>query len=365
MAKTFDVNQFNGAVMITDRFRNSCYYDCGQHVAECLPRQSNGRDCIHSKCTETERQKKEVQNAIENIENVCHKRSDVDNMSLSTANINIFTNQLFSVIQHTNAKILGIVSYGQNQWGIKHNLISRSFNGAMEKCEKINDNNHEWKCRQDDAFTRSLGENFDRVSSLTNMHPSLSKDGRDAFLTISDLTRDCVGYQTQIAESTSCQMDSETRKSDSNAHCHLALLDCQANLKSCQVTLHPVDDRLLKVDNLPLKLVSSASQAHESNFKRTKSCSQTDMNTMTTGVPCERSLSNAKDSVIEDGIYCRICHSKTDVDDLVSPCLCTGSLQFVHETCLLNWFKSSIKTKCELCLHEVPVKKMLKPFSEV
>ena len=67
----------------------------------------------------------------------------------------------------------------------------------------------------------------------------------------------------------------------------------------------------------------------------------------------------------EDELCCRICHSVTDLETLVSPCLCTGSMKYVHESCLLNWLKSSVKTNCELCLHEVPVKKLVKPFSEV
>ena len=82
--------------------------------------------------------------------------------------------------------------------------------------------------------------------------------------------------------------------------------------------------------------------------------------------PCKHSLSPLnKKTVSEDGLSCRICHSVTDLDTLVSPCLCTGSMKYVHESCLLNWLKSSVKTNCELCLHEVPVKKVIKPLREV
>lgn len=63
---------------------------------------------------------------------------------------------------------------------------------------------------------------------------------------------------------------------------------------------------------------------------------------------------------------CRICHSTTthDHEPLVSPCFCTGSMKYVHETCLIHWLKKSIKTNCELCLHKLRVKKSLKPFNE-
>jgi hypothetical protein len=81
--------------------------------------------------------------------------------------------------------------------------------------------------------------------------------------------------------------------------------------------------------------------------------------------PCKHGLCSSKKPSSDDGLSCRICHSVTDLETLVSPCLCTGSMKYVHESCLLNWLKSCVKTKCELCLHEVPVKKLVKPLREV
>lgn len=68
----------------------------------------------------------------------------------------------------------------------------------------------------------------------------------------------------------------------------------------------------------------------------------------------------------EDGLVCRICHSLTahDDDPLISPCLCTGSMKYVHESCLMNWLRSSVKTNCELCLHQLRVRKFLKPLNK-
>jgi hypothetical protein len=64
---------------------------------------------------------------------------------------------------------------------------------------------------------------------------------------------------------------------------------------------------------------------------------------------------------------CRICFS-SDPRFLISPCMCKGSVQFVHQKCLLRWLRnkypSPLKTlliksrsgrtgmKCELCKYE-------------
>ncbi|KAI3641204.1 hypothetical protein MIR68_000758 [Amoeboaphelidium protococcarum] len=75
-------------------------------------------------------------------------------------------------------------------------------------------------------------------------------------------------------------------------------------------------------------------------------------------------------------VICRVCRCEgTDDNPLRQPCLCSGSIQYVHEQCLLEWLQRSNKSKCELCGHvfkfknvysvpddqikEVPVHKML------
>ncbi len=66
----------------------------------------------------------------------------------------------------------------------------------------------------------------------------------------------------------------------------------------------------------------------------------------------------------EDASICRICHTAGD-ETLIAPCKCKGSAQFVHATCLLTWFKKSVKNNCELCQQQVPIKKKNRPISEV
>ena len=120
-------------------------------------------------------------------------------------------------------------------------------------------------------------------------------------------------------------------------------------------------------------LQTGNSSLHNSNLSLQTGdpCLQTANSSLPTGYnrisskPCKHSLSSNKKSSSEDGLCCRICHSVNDLEALVSPCLCTGSMKYVHESCLLNWLKSSVKTNCELCLHEVPVKKLLKPLRKV
>jgi len=52
----------------------------------------------------------------------------------------------------------------------------------------------------------------------------------------------------------------------------------------------------------------------------------------------------------EDMDTCRICHGEaTDEEPLFYPCKCSGSIKFVHQSCLLEWLAHSQKKHCELC----------------
>ncbi|XP_055014770.1 uncharacterized protein marchf1 isoform X2 [Boleophthalmus pectinirostris] len=60
---------------------------------------------------------------------------------------------------------------------------------------------------------------------------------------------------------------------------------------------------------------------------------------------------------------CRICHCEGDDDcPLIMPCRCTGSLSFVHQTCLNQWIKSSDTRCCELCKFDFIMETRLKPL---
>uniref|UniRef100_A0A8C6KSI6 E3 ubiquitin-protein ligase MARCHF6 n=1 Tax=Nothobranchius furzeri TaxID=105023 RepID=A0A8C6KSI6_NOTFU len=49
---------------------------------------------------------------------------------------------------------------------------------------------------------------------------------------------------------------------------------------------------------------------------------------------------------------CRVCRSEgTQEKPLYHPCVCTGSIKFIHQECLLQWLQHSRKEYCELCKH--------------
>lgn len=70
------------------------------------------------------------------------------------------------------------------------------------------------------------------------------------------------------------------------------------------------------------------------------------------------------DSAEVESDVCRICHSNDEMEILISPCLCTGSVKFVHHSCLMSWLQRVVMSKCELCLYPLAVKRKRKPFSK-
>ncbi|KAJ5933609.1 hypothetical protein N7454_005938 [Penicillium verhagenii] len=57
-----------------------------------------------------------------------------------------------------------------------------------------------------------------------------------------------------------------------------------------------------------------------------------------------------RDKGLEDMDTCRICHGEAmEEDPLFYPCKCSGSIKFVHQSCLVEWLAHSQKKHCELC----------------
>lgn len=75
-------------------------------------------------------------------------------------------------------------------------------------------------------------------------------------------------------------------------------------------------------------------------------------------------VSEGDNSEIETDV-CRICHCSDELEVLISPCSCTGSVKFVHHSCLMNWLQRAVMSKCELCLFPLAVKRKRKPFYKV
>jgi len=60
-----------------------------------------------------------------------------------------------------------------------------------------------------------------------------------------------------------------------------------------------------------------------------------------------------EEEVNEVEIMCRICHGFADQETLISPCLCKGSMRYVHLSCLNQWRHTNLDndkfSKCETC----------------
>ena len=54
---------------------------------------------------------------------------------------------------------------------------------------------------------------------------------------------------------------------------------------------------------------------------------------------------------MDDEKECRVCREGDDdgQNPLYAPCLCSGSILYCHEECLVEWLKRSGKDFCELC----------------
>jgi len=64
----------------------------------------------------------------------------------------------------------------------------------------------------------------------------------------------------------------------------------------------------------------------------------------------------------EDEEICRVCRSNGTVEKpLFHPCICTGSIRYIHQECLLRWLQHSKKEYCELCNHKYSFKPIYSP----
>ena len=78
---------------------------------------------------------------------------------------------------------------------------------------------------------------------------------------------------------------------------------------------------------------------------------------------CESRMSLTSSASMD---VCRICHCEGEPDlPLISPCICSGSLKYVHQHCLQQWIKSADTKSCELCKFEFIMNTKIKPFRKV
>eukprot|EP00004_Rigifila_ramosa_P021070 TRINITY_DN5542_c0_g1_i1.p1 TRINITY_DN5542_c0_g1~~TRINITY_DN5542_c0_g1_i1.p1 ORF type:complete len:1136 (+),score=265.84 TRINITY_DN5542_c0_g1_i1:327-3410(+) len=56
--------------------------------------------------------------------------------------------------------------------------------------------------------------------------------------------------------------------------------------------------------------------------------------------------------VAEEEDVCRVCHGPGELNrELFFPCLCSGSIKYIHQDCLMMWLSHSMAKECEVCKH--------------
>ncbi|CAF0858498.1 unnamed protein product [Rotaria sordida] len=69
----------------------------------------------------------------------------------------------------------------------------------------------------------------------------------------------------------------------------------------------------------------------------------------------ETSLNEQDKNEIGNLQVCRICYSTGDLQSLIAPCECSGTMGILHQNCLERWLEISNTTKCEICQYEYEV----------
>lgn len=87
-------------------------------------------------------------------------------------------------------------------------------------------------------------------------------------------------------------------------------------------------------------------------------------NTLICGLFISRFGSSSSQTSQTSGDFCRICHESDNISPLIKPCLCSGTLRFVHQTCLTQWLTASETNSCELCKFNFIMQSKIKPFNE-
>lgn len=63
----------------------------------------------------------------------------------------------------------------------------------------------------------------------------------------------------------------------------------------------------------------------------------------------QKQPSNFDSNADEESKLCRICYDDTVDSELISPCKCSGSIKWVHQSCLKKWVNTSKKDICPQC----------------
>lgn len=84
--------------------------------------------------------------------------------------------------------------------------------------------------------------------------------------------------------------------------------------------------------------------------KKDKSNTTANRNDVQNDNPANRSTIKVGDIENINDYKCRICMGVGDNEEqMCSPCECSGSITYIHVTCLKEWIKEKRSIKCELC----------------
>lgn len=90
-------------------------------------------------------------------------------------------------------------------------------------------------------------------------------------------------------------------------------------------------------------------------------------------VPCFFEKMSGGNNLAEDRtVTCRFCLEEEHLSpgekvlksEWVRPCACKGTVEFVHQKCLLCWYTNDKKDFCSICKVPYSMKKVLKPLRE-
>lgn len=66
----------------------------------------------------------------------------------------------------------------------------------------------------------------------------------------------------------------------------------------------------------------------------------------------------------EEEDVCRVCRCGATMDRvLYHPCMCRGSIRYVHQDCLAQWIDTTKQTHCQLCNHPFAYDDILHPHA--
>ena len=69
------------------------------------------------------------------------------------------------------------------------------------------------------------------------------------------------------------------------------------------------------------------------------------------------------DSELSSADICRVCRSEGVPErPLFHPCICTGSIKWIHQECLMQWMRYSRKEYCELCSYRFSFTPIYSPY---